>query len=76
MGAGRANDALTEFAENKLFLPKLLRKNLIGPMVGIHTDGPSTSNQFLNFKNLVNTIQDQINEQVYDYYSAARVIQN
>lgn len=66
---GRLNETTKEWTGTERFASQLLSSNEIVNVTGVNAPGTVTHNQFQNLLNISQSLQDQINERVYEYYS-------
>lgn len=66
---GRLNSTLDEWTDSAHFASQLLTTNQINVAVKSNHSGQNIYVQFDALKRIVHTLQDQINERVYEYYS-------
>lgn len=66
---GRLSDTLSEWIDGESFSSNLLATNFVEAITQISNSGHQTFNQFKKLREITKKLQDQINEQVYEYYS-------
>ncbi len=66
---GRLIDAIDIWTKEKHFTTRLLTTNHISSIIQANYNGPETYTQFGRLNKIAKTLQNTINEQVYDYYS-------
>lgn len=66
---GRLSEGLGAWTEAGRFATHLLTSNQIGVVAQSSNSGPAVYGQLFNLRTIVNQLQDQINECVYEFYS-------
>jgi len=66
---GRLSDAIEAWTDANSFASRLLTTNQIEEIARANNSGPAVHGQFGNLQTIVRSLQDQINERVYEYYS-------
>jgi hypothetical protein len=66
---GRLSAAIGAWTDSDTLAANLLTSNRLEGLVGSNVPWPNVHAQIMRLRSLCNTLQDQINERVYDYYS-------
>jgi|GEM_PF-1194549 len=66
---GRLYDSLGELTESDRFAFQLLTTNQISKIVSSNHSGQAVHSQFDQLRSIIKTLQNQINERVYEFYS-------